>query len=197
MTDELTWDPGWFPDPVGRHDHRWWDGAAWTAHVADAGVAAQDPLDARPEARTGTGGTPAGTRPMTGRSMAGSGGEGRGSVDPVAVVALVLALIAVLVALLPGLGLVPAVVALIVAVIARSRIRRSGRGGGGMATSGLVISIGALLLAALVTAIAVSVFAGSGGELQEAFRAYADCLEVSSQAECRRLLEQDLSRMVR
>ena len=26
---------GWYPDPHGRHSHRWWDGAAWTEHVAD------------------------------------------------------------------------------------------------------------------------------------------------------------------
>ena len=26
---------GWYPDPSGRHSHRWWDGAAWTEHVAD------------------------------------------------------------------------------------------------------------------------------------------------------------------
>ena len=25
--------PGWFPDPAGRHDHRYFDGAAWTTRV--------------------------------------------------------------------------------------------------------------------------------------------------------------------
>jgi hypothetical protein len=35
---------GWYPDPRGRHDHRYWDGATWTAHVADAGVADTDPV---------------------------------------------------------------------------------------------------------------------------------------------------------
>src|SRR5688572_30005718 len=29
---------GWYPDPHGRHSHRWWDGAAWTEHVADRAV---------------------------------------------------------------------------------------------------------------------------------------------------------------
>lgn len=38
----------WHPDPTGRHTHRYWDGAAWTAHVADDGRLALDPLDARP-----------------------------------------------------------------------------------------------------------------------------------------------------
>ena len=35
---------GWYPDPLRRHQHRYWDGAAWTAHVANDGVAALDPL---------------------------------------------------------------------------------------------------------------------------------------------------------
>ena len=35
---------GWFPDPGGRHEHRYWDGTAWTDHVADRGVAGVDPV---------------------------------------------------------------------------------------------------------------------------------------------------------
>jgi len=34
----------WYPDPVGRHEYRYWDGAAWTAHVADAGETLLDAL---------------------------------------------------------------------------------------------------------------------------------------------------------
>lgn len=34
----------WHPDPTGRHELRWWDGAAWTAHVGDGGVASEDPV---------------------------------------------------------------------------------------------------------------------------------------------------------
>lgn len=36
--------PGWYPDPSGRHHWRWFDGVRWTAHVADGGVPAVDPL---------------------------------------------------------------------------------------------------------------------------------------------------------
>ncbi len=43
MTDSPA---GWQPDPTGKHDHRYWDGARWTDHVADAGVAATDPYEA-------------------------------------------------------------------------------------------------------------------------------------------------------
>ena len=39
----------WFADPSGRHQHRYWDGNAWTEHVADNGVVAVDaPLPAQP-----------------------------------------------------------------------------------------------------------------------------------------------------
>jgi hypothetical protein len=38
----------WHPDPTGRHTHRYWDGTAWTPHVADDGLLALDPLEPRP-----------------------------------------------------------------------------------------------------------------------------------------------------
>ena len=38
--------PEWYADPTGRHSHRYWDGAQWTAQVADAGQTGVDPLDA-------------------------------------------------------------------------------------------------------------------------------------------------------
>src|SRR3954451_10400483 len=31
------------PDPTRRHEHRYWDGAQWTDHVANAGTASVDP----------------------------------------------------------------------------------------------------------------------------------------------------------
>jgi hypothetical protein len=39
---------GWHPDPSGAHEHRYWDGNAWTDHVADRGVASTDPIPALP-----------------------------------------------------------------------------------------------------------------------------------------------------
>jgi hypothetical protein len=35
----------WAADPAGRHELRYWDGLAWTAHVSDAGAVSQDPLE--------------------------------------------------------------------------------------------------------------------------------------------------------
>lgn len=34
----------WAADPFRRHEHRYWDGAAWTDHVANRGVASKDPI---------------------------------------------------------------------------------------------------------------------------------------------------------
>jgi hypothetical protein len=42
----------WHPDPTGRHTHRYWDGSAWTPHVADDGRLALDPLDVLPARRS-------------------------------------------------------------------------------------------------------------------------------------------------
>jgi putative membrane protein len=36
---------GWFPDPAGRHQLRYWDGTTWTPHVWNGDAAAIDPLD--------------------------------------------------------------------------------------------------------------------------------------------------------
>ena len=41
MTDVAA---GWFPDPLGRYEHRYWDGSAWTAHVAHGGQQATDEI---------------------------------------------------------------------------------------------------------------------------------------------------------
>ncbi len=37
--------PAWHPDPTGRFDHRYWDGAVWTEHVSRAGQAQTDPVE--------------------------------------------------------------------------------------------------------------------------------------------------------
>lgn len=34
---------GWFPDPSGRYDQRYWSGTEWTEHVTKGGVPATDP----------------------------------------------------------------------------------------------------------------------------------------------------------
>lgn len=190
MPEAVNWPPGWFRDPTGRHDHRWWDGAAWTGHVADAGVASSDAL---PAADTPASGAPGSGAPASPLHTAGT----PTSNDQVAVVALVVGLGAILLSVLPGFGLVLPSIAIVLAVIARRRIRTSGRGGDGMAIGGLVTGIGSLLIALVVSVFALVLLSGSGGELAGVFAEYVTCLEVRSQAECRVLLEESLARIVR
>lgn len=35
---------GWYADPTGRNQQRYWDGSRWTDHVASAGAVSADPL---------------------------------------------------------------------------------------------------------------------------------------------------------
>ncbi|MGH9139349.1 MAG: phospholipid scramblase-related protein [Acidimicrobiales bacterium] len=42
MSEQST-QPGWYPDPFGRHEHRWFDGTQWTEHVSSHGRQSVDP----------------------------------------------------------------------------------------------------------------------------------------------------------
>jgi uncharacterized protein YxjI len=45
MTDTTgTHGPNWYPDPMGRHEYRWFDGATWTDQVSSHGKQATDPV---------------------------------------------------------------------------------------------------------------------------------------------------------
>ena len=35
---------GWYVDPSGKHEFRFWDGADWTGHVANRGTASHEPI---------------------------------------------------------------------------------------------------------------------------------------------------------
>ena len=51
----MTGKPDWYPDPLGRHDHRWYNGNDWTADVADDGARRVDPLGtSAPQRASGT-----------------------------------------------------------------------------------------------------------------------------------------------
>ena len=41
----------WYPDPTGRHELRYWDGARWSDHVSDQGVTGTDPVDTAERSR--------------------------------------------------------------------------------------------------------------------------------------------------
>lgn len=45
---------GWFPDPFGRHEHRYWSGLQWTEHVGTAGRQSVDAPVAGPPTHVAT-----------------------------------------------------------------------------------------------------------------------------------------------
>jgi hypothetical protein len=341
--------PAWHPDPSGKHDHRWWDGERWTEHVADAGQASIDPLEAAPQTPTsgshdaGAGGAEAGdmaggaevggavggglsgrtdtegtghgdqagsgggwTQPESGTGTASSsepagsdagsgtdapvwgqqppeagtsgspsetgagdagvqswqpqqdpnagggpsapgqwqqpgqgqqpggqygggqyggqqggqygggyaggppGGYGNGgqavwqqgggggwqggpppssSNDGVAVTALVVGIIAILISWIPVLGLLAGIAALVLGIVGRNRIRKSGAKGNGMAVTG--IATGAVAILINLAVLAFFIFAG--GDFMQEFDSYVECVEeTGDEAECQRQLEEGL-----
>ena len=48
MSDVGTPAPDWYPDPMGRHELRYWDGMQWTEHVSSHGKQAVDPPTGTP-----------------------------------------------------------------------------------------------------------------------------------------------------
>jgi hypothetical protein len=113
--------------------------------------------------------------------------------DGVAVAALIIGILSLLVAWIPFIGLIGAlggIVALILGFVARGRIKRTGASGNGMALTGIITGIVALLLGALIT-IGLVVL---GGDLfGESFRSYAECIEeTGDEAFCEEQLQQDL-----
>ncbi len=63
--------PGWYPDPLSRHERRYWDGDTWTAHVADGAEVADDPLAAAAEPAPGVSEESAPTQATAGTSAPG------------------------------------------------------------------------------------------------------------------------------
>ncbi len=129
----IVYTPGWYPDPVGRHEFRYHNGASWTGDVASGGQRYIDPLD-------GSSAAPAGSVSPEARSPAGNG---------MAVAALSCGVISVAIGWIPVVlvvGGLLAVLALVFGGIGLGRSRTVGRGRG-FAIAGLVTG-GVGLLAA-------------------------------------------------
>ena len=126
---------GWFPDPHGRHEHRWFNGTAWTADVGDGGQRFIDPL---------------GAAPSPGHQKTGNGA---------ATAAITCGLLAWLFAWMPLLVVVGFVLAIVALVTGRNGLRRSRENGTGRGTAiaGLVTGGTALALCVVGVLFTVSV----------------------------------------
>jgi hypothetical protein len=142
VTDQ-QYPSGWFPDPLGRYDHRWFNGTSWTSDVSIDGQRFVDPLDTSPSPGSGPGPTPT---PSTGNGAATA--------------ALVCGLIAVAIAWIPlavVVGLVLAILAIVFGARGVRRSRTSGNGRG-RATTGLVAGVVALGLSVVGVILTIDVF---------------------------------------
>jgi hypothetical protein len=138
VTNEDGAAAGWYTDPMGRYEHRYFNGTVWTADVSAGGQRFVDPLGITP--------TPAG--PVG----AGSGGR-----NGIATASMVLGIVALSIAWMPFLvvlGVLAAMLALVFAAIGWRRARQSG-GSRSFAVVGL--ATGATALAASVLGIILSV----------------------------------------
>jgi hypothetical protein len=179
----MSFPPAWYADPTGIHDHRWWDGAEWTSHVADAGVATIESVA-----------DSLGRIPGSNDARVNDAGPSAGR-DRVGTASLVLGLAALPVAFLPFLGLVVAGIALALALIARRRARAESRPVPGVTTGGLATGAGAVVLSLIVTWSALS-FLTSGDNLRAVttiVREYLVCVEDRPTSECRTELERALN----
>lgn len=117
--------PAWYPDPSGRHDHRWFNGSTWTADVADDGQRGYDPqLD--PDQRMPE-------RP--GRAAA--------------LTSLTLGVTSLTIAWMPFvvvLGVVAALSAIVLGIVAVGRSRQGRQAGRGLASAGIACGACALAL---------------------------------------------------
>jgi hypothetical protein len=114
---------GWFPDPTGRCEYRYFNGQSWTADVSVGGQRFLDPLDRGPQ--------PGGFAPK---------GSGRGF----AVASFVIALVSIFIAWVPFifvLGAVGCILAVVFGVLGLRAANRNGGAGKGFAISGLVLSV--------------------------------------------------------
>lgn len=131
MTDQQL-PSGWFPDPLGRYDHRWFNGTSWTSDVSTNGQRFVDPLGLTP-----------------------SVGPSRGNRSATA--ALVCGLIAVAIAWIPLVVVVGAVLAVLAVVFGVRGVRQSRTTGDGKgrATTGLVTGTVALALSVVGVVLTV------------------------------------------
>jgi Protein of unknown function (DUF2510) len=152
VTNEPGAAAGWYADPMGRYEHRYYNGREWTADVSGGGQRFVDPLGLTP--------TPFPNGRNDGAGDAGGNGGGR---NGAATTAMVLGIIALSIAWIPFLfvlGVIAAVLALIFATIGWRRAGAAGAGRSfavvGFATAGSALV--AAVLGGILSVVVLDVY---------------------------------------
>src|SRR5688500_11873704 len=85
---------GWFPDPNGRHEHRYFNGRSWTADVADGGQRSADPRGSAASRTAALAPAPAGNGMATAALVCGIGAVLLAWIPFIVVAGFVLAILA-------------------------------------------------------------------------------------------------------
>jgi hypothetical protein len=116
-------------------------------------------------------------------------GDSSTATDGVAVAALIVGILAILVSWIPVLGAIGGIVALVLGLVGRSRIKKRGARGNGMAVTG--IATGAVAIAINIAILAFFVIAG--GDFFDEVSTYVECVEeTGDEEECQRRLNEGL-----
>ncbi len=140
MANDSGVQPGWYADPLGRFELRYYNGSAWTADVSTGGDRFVDPmgLEIRPVPQ------------LHGGGVIETTADDADSNSP-ATAAMVLGIIAVAIAWLPFIVVVGALAGILAIVFGAVGLRRAGPAGDGRsrATVGLITGASSLVAAIL------------------------------------------------
>lgn len=125
--------PGWYSDPLGRFDLRFYNGRQWTADVSTDGVRFIDPLGTQVRA------------------------DSPPSADSIATAAMVLGVIAISTAWMPFLVVVGVVTAIIAISLGTAALRRARRSGGSRSRAIVGIATGTSALIAAILGVLLTV----------------------------------------
>jgi Protein of unknown function (DUF2510) len=142
VTNEPGAAAGWYADPMGRYEHRYYNGKEWTADVSGGGRRFVDPLGITPTPIGPTGGTAA-----------------TGSRNGAATASMVLGIVALSIAWIPFLFVLGVIAAILALVFATVGWRRAGSSGSGRSFSvvGFATAGSALVAAVLGGTLSVVV----------------------------------------
>lgn len=135
VPDPTSTPSGWFPDPLDRYDHRYFNGTTWTSDVSTGGQRYVDPFG------TGPGHTSGAARARNGMATA----------------AVVMGSIGLAIAWIPFIVLFGAILAVLALVFGIIGVRRSRASGVGRGASIAGIVMGSLGIAASVVGVILSI----------------------------------------